>query len=173
MRHDPFASASHQTFFRFQPPINASRRRRDLLSRLRAAMSRPYEVLVRQYSGRMLAVARRFLRLRDESADAVQEAFCSAFQAIDSFEGRRRSRPGCIASSSTLPDETTNSSRRPTVSIDDLLRPSTRQAITFSPVASWSRTAVQAYGACRTQNQVVPVSTSSPTTTAWCFCSAT
>jgi RNA polymerase sigma-70 factor (ECF subfamily) len=35
----------------------------------------------------MLAVARRFLRSEEDSADAVQDAFFSAFRALDSFKG--------------------------------------------------------------------------------------
>ena len=35
----------------------------------------------------MLAVARRFLRSAEDSADAVQEAFLSAFRSLDGFEG--------------------------------------------------------------------------------------
>ena len=35
----------------------------------------------------MLAVARRFLRTEEDSADAVQDAFLSAFRSLDGFEG--------------------------------------------------------------------------------------
>jgi RNA polymerase sigma-70 factor (ECF subfamily) len=35
----------------------------------------------------MLAVARRFLRTEEDSADAVQDAFLSAFRSLDSFKG--------------------------------------------------------------------------------------
>jgi RNA polymerase sigma-70 factor (ECF subfamily) len=35
----------------------------------------------------MLAVARRFLRTEEDSADAVQDAFLSAFHSLDGFEG--------------------------------------------------------------------------------------
>ena len=46
-----------------------------------------YEQLVRQQGGRMLAVARRFLRRDDLAEDAVQEAFLQAFKNIARFEG--------------------------------------------------------------------------------------
>lgn len=59
----------------------------DLLRRLRARDDRAYEQLVRDFGGRMLAVARRFLSRPEDTADAVQNAFVSAFQAIDSFAG--------------------------------------------------------------------------------------
>src|SRR4029077_7971330 len=42
---------------------------------------------VRQYSSRLLAVARRLLGSEHEAHDAVQEAFLSAFKAIGQFTG--------------------------------------------------------------------------------------
>jgi RNA polymerase sigma-70 factor (ECF subfamily) len=59
----------------------------DLLERLRAGDERASEALVRWHCGRMLAVARRFLRSADDSADAVQDAFLAAFRSLDSFAG--------------------------------------------------------------------------------------
>src|SRR5262245_27545466 len=64
----------------------------ELLERIRAGDERACEALVRRHGGRMLAVARRFLRTEEDSADAVQEAFLSAFRSLDGFEGR--SAPG-------------------------------------------------------------------------------
>ncbi|HSB64683.1 MAG TPA: sigma-70 family RNA polymerase sigma factor [Thermoanaerobaculia bacterium] len=46
-----------------------------------------FEELVRDQAGRMLAVARRFLRSEDDARDAVQGAFCAAFRSIRSFRG--------------------------------------------------------------------------------------
>ncbi|MGH0033424.1 MAG: sigma-70 family RNA polymerase sigma factor [Myxococcota bacterium] len=62
----------------------------ELLARLRAGDDAAYEWLVRSYTGRMLAVARRFLRSEEDARDAVQEAFLNAFRAIDRFEGGSR-----------------------------------------------------------------------------------
>jgi len=45
---------------------------------------------VRRHSGRMLATARRLLRSDDDAADALQEAFISAFRSIDRFAGNSR-----------------------------------------------------------------------------------
>jgi RNA polymerase sigma-70 factor, ECF subfamily len=59
----------------------------DLLERVRAGDERACEALVRRHGGRMLAVARRFLRTEEDSADAVQEAFLAAFRSLDGFEG--------------------------------------------------------------------------------------
>ena len=57
-----------------------------LLERVRAGDERACEALVRQHGGRMLAVARRFLRTEEDSADAVQDAFLSAFRSLEGFE---------------------------------------------------------------------------------------
>jgi len=59
----------------------------ELLDRVRAGEEWACEALVRRHSGRMLAVARRFLRTEEDSADAVQDAFLSAFRSLDGFEG--------------------------------------------------------------------------------------
>ena len=58
-----------------------------LLERIRAGDERACEALVRLHGGRMLAVARRFLRTEEDSGDAVQDAFLSAFRSLESFEG--------------------------------------------------------------------------------------
>jgi len=59
-----------------------------LLARLRAGDDSAYEELVRCHTGRLLAVARRFLRSEEDAHDAVQDAFVSAFRSIDGFEGQ-------------------------------------------------------------------------------------
>ena len=60
------------------------------LEALRAGQEEAFEALVRQHSGRMLAVCRRILRSDEDAQDAVQEAFVSAFRALPSFEGSCR-----------------------------------------------------------------------------------
>ena len=57
-----------------------------LLERIRAGDERACEALVRHHGRRMLAVARRFLRTEEDSADAVQDAFLSAFRSVEGFE---------------------------------------------------------------------------------------
>jgi RNA polymerase sigma-70 factor, ECF subfamily len=59
----------------------------EILARVRAGDERACEAFVRQHGGRMLAVARRLLRTEEDSADAVQDAFLSAFRSLDGFEG--------------------------------------------------------------------------------------
>lgn len=59
----------------------------ELLTRMRAGDARAYEIMVREHAGRLLAVARRFLRAEEDCADAVQDAFLSAFRSLDQFSG--------------------------------------------------------------------------------------
>ena len=58
-----------------------------LHARLKAGDRQAFEELVREQGGRLLAVARRFLRSSEDQADAVQETFLSALRSIGSFEG--------------------------------------------------------------------------------------
>src|SRR5262245_58523365 len=58
-----------------------------LLSRLRGVQDDAFEQLVRQYSGRLVAVARRLLGNEHDAQDALQEAFLSAFKALAQFTG--------------------------------------------------------------------------------------
>lgn len=59
----------------------------NLVRRLREGSDGAFEAMVRKYSGRMLAVARRFLPVEQDARDAVQEAMISAFKAIHNFAG--------------------------------------------------------------------------------------
>lgn len=58
-----------------------------LLASIRAGDQASCAEFVRQNAGRMLAVARRMLRCEHAAADAVQEAFISAFRSIGQFAG--------------------------------------------------------------------------------------
>lgn len=62
----------------------------ELVARLRAGDEDAYESLFREHSGALMAVARRFFGDTDAAADAVQDAFVSAFKAMRSFEGTSR-----------------------------------------------------------------------------------
>jgi len=46
-----------------------------------------FETVVRVYGGRLLAVARRYVRHDEDAADVLQAAYLSAFRAIGQFEG--------------------------------------------------------------------------------------
>ena len=93
-----------------------------LLEGLRAGEDAAYETLLRAYSGRMLAVARRFMANEDDAREAVQEAFVSAFRAMDRFEGESRISTWLhrIVVNACLMKLRTRR-RKPEESIDDLL----------------------------------------------------
>lgn len=61
-----------------------------LVEQLRGGNPQAFEVLVRQYGGRMLATARRLVGSDDDARDVVQEAFLAALRAIDTFAGAAR-----------------------------------------------------------------------------------
>src|SRR5437879_2749943 len=59
----------------------------ELLGRARVGDEGACETLVRRHSGRMHAVARRFLRSEEDRADAVQDSFLAAFLFLATFVG--------------------------------------------------------------------------------------
>ncbi|MCP3960355.1 MAG: sigma-70 family RNA polymerase sigma factor [bacterium] len=61
----------------------------ELVEGLRRGDDAAFEQLVRTYGGRLLQVARRFLR-EEDARDALQEAFLSAFKAIHRFDGKAK-----------------------------------------------------------------------------------
>jgi RNA polymerase sigma-70 factor (ECF subfamily) len=71
-------------------PEPKARDEQRLLARLRAGDEAAFAELVRENSGRLLAVARRLLRSEDEARDALQDAFLQAFRAIGRFQGEAR-----------------------------------------------------------------------------------
>jgi RNA polymerase sigma-70 factor (ECF subfamily) len=58
-----------------------------LVARLRAGDEDAFELVVRTYSGRLLAVTRRILGTDEDARDAVQDALLSAFRNLERFEG--------------------------------------------------------------------------------------
>lgn len=63
---------------------------RQLLEALRAGEGAAYETLVREYTPRLLAVARRYLRNEEDARDAVQEGFLLAYRGLEKFHGDSR-----------------------------------------------------------------------------------
>jgi RNA polymerase sigma-70 factor, ECF subfamily len=59
----------------------------ELIHGLRAGDNDAFDVLIKTYGGRMLGIARRYLRNEDDARDAVQDAFISIFRSIGTFEG--------------------------------------------------------------------------------------
>lgn len=58
-----------------------------LVEALRAGQEWAFETMVRQFGGRLLAVARRLTRNDEDARDVVQTAYLSAFRALSEFEG--------------------------------------------------------------------------------------
>jgi len=113
-----------------------------LLERLRAGEDAAYEELVRTYAGRMLAVARRFLRSEEDSRDAVQDAFLSAFRNIEGFEGQARLSTWLhriVVNASLMKLRTRR--RKPEQLIDDLLPGFIEDGHMENPAAEWRHTA--------------------------------
>ena len=58
-----------------------------LVEGLRRGNDEAFEEMVRRFSGRLLATARRYLRSEDDAGDALQDAFLRAFKSIGKFKG--------------------------------------------------------------------------------------
>ena len=93
-----------------------------LLAGLRAGSDAAYETLVRETSGRLLAVARRIVGTDEEARDVLQEAYLSAFKALDRFEANARLSTWLhrITVNACLM-KLRSARRRPTSSLDELL----------------------------------------------------
>jgi len=59
----------------------------ELVARLRVGDNAAYAQLVHAHTGTMTVVARRFFGDTSDAAEAVQDAFVSAFRAMNTFEG--------------------------------------------------------------------------------------
>lgn len=73
-----------------QPSAEEARNQTSFVARLCDKDPAACEELVRQFGGKMLTIAHRYLRSDEDSADAVQEAFVSVFQAIGTFAGQSK-----------------------------------------------------------------------------------
>jgi RNA polymerase sigma-70 factor (ECF subfamily) len=127
----------------------------ELLALLRAADARTCEVFVRQNGGRMLAVARRFLRSEEDCADAVQDAFLAAFRSLNSFEGQ--SSLGTWLHRilvNTCLMKLRSQSRKRDVPIDDLLPTFDDTGHHTRPVRSWDEQTLSRLTRDETREQV-------------------
>jgi RNA polymerase sigma-70 factor (ECF subfamily) len=61
-----------------------------LVEALRQGEEWAFEVLVRVYGGRLLAIARRYTQSDEDARDIVQTVYLSAFRALDQFKGGAR-----------------------------------------------------------------------------------
>ncbi len=95
---------------------------RGLLQGLRAGDEMAFETLVRLFGGRMLSVARRFMRNEEDARDVVQSAYLSAVRSVAQFEGHCQIATWLhrIVVNEALMRLRTRR-RKPETSIDDLL----------------------------------------------------
>jgi RNA polymerase sigma-70 factor (ECF subfamily) len=127
----------------------------NLISRLQAGEAAAQEQFVRYYSGQMLAVATRYCRCEQDAADAVQDAFISAFKAVHNFSGQSRL-------STWLHRITVNAClmrlraerSRPSTSIEDLLPQFDRTGHHARPVRNWRNDAFEELASAELRAQV-------------------
>ena len=127
-----------------------------LLERLRKGEDGAFEELVRTHGGRMLSVAKRMLRNEADAADAVQDAFLSAFRAIDRFEGGSRLGTWLhrIVVNAALMKLRTRR-RKPEEPLDDLLPKFRDDGHLERPAQAWNQPADQALASEETRKLVL------------------
>jgi RNA polymerase sigma-70 factor (ECF subfamily) len=93
-----------------------------LVASLKAGEDWAFETIVRVYGGRLLAVARRFVRNEEDARDVLQTAYLSAFRSVGQFEGSAQLGTWLhrIVVNTALMKLRTRR-RKPEESIDDLL----------------------------------------------------
>ena len=114
----------------------------ELLAGLKAGERAAYEWLVRSYSSRLLAIARRFLPNEEDARDVLQDAFLSAFRAIDTFQA------GALVSTwlhriviNAALMKLRSRRRKPEESIDELLPTFLEDGHRENPGPAWKETA--------------------------------
>lgn len=111
----------------------------ELIDLLRAGDDAAYESLIREHGGRMLAIARRFFPNAQDAADAVQDAFISAFQSIGRFEADSKLSTWLhriIVNACLM--KLRSRRRRETTSLDELLPEFASDGHHARPVPAWS-----------------------------------
>jgi len=123
-----------------------------LLARLRAGDAGAYEELVRTYSPRLLAVARRIVSNEEEARDVLQDAFLNAFRSLGNFHGDARLSTWLhrIVVNSALMKLRTRK-RKPEESIEPLLPAFLADGHYAEKFSSWGEQADQALARQETQ----------------------
>jgi len=114
-----------------------------LLARMQAGDEDAFEACVRNYSGRLLLVARRILTNEEDARDAVQDALLSAFKGISRFEGLSRIGTWLhrIVVNAAL-GRLRSRQRHPELSIEDLLPHFGEGEHQIDPPTPWKATSV-------------------------------
>ncbi len=82
--------ASHESADARRPSIAGQDEEAMLVSAAKNGDAHAFEILVRRYQRRILAVAQRFTRIREDADDVVQQSFQKAFVHLHKFEGKSR-----------------------------------------------------------------------------------
>lgn len=127
----------------------------DLIARLRAGDEAAYETLFRTHSGAMLGVARKFFGDTDDAADAVQDAFVSAFRAMPSFAGTARLRTWLHRITVNACLLKLRARRRPTVSLDPAFDVPARPHVSTQDRSDTIRRVHDAIGRLPTSHQTI------------------
>lgn len=125
---------------KIQDRFNPQAGERELVARVHANDVSACEEFVAQFGGMMLAVARRFMRCEHDAADAVQEAFLSAFRSIGKFEGQSGLGTWLhriVVNACLMKLRTTRN--KPTVSIEGLLPAFDETGHHAQPVRDWDK----------------------------------
>jgi RNA polymerase sigma-70 factor (ECF subfamily) len=75
------------------PREDSIREERELVGRVKLGDAGAYDLLVRRYLSRAMAIARRLLHDPDDAEDLVQDAFMRALSRIESFDEQRAFGP--------------------------------------------------------------------------------
>ncbi|MDZ4805259.1 MAG: sigma-70 family RNA polymerase sigma factor [Candidatus Eisenbacteria bacterium] len=113
-----------------------------LLLRLRRGDESAFAEMVLLYGPRLLAVARRLLRNEDDSRDAVQDAFLSAFKSLERFQGDARLTTWLhriVVNAGLMKLRTRR--RKPEESIEDLLPRFQEDGHQLDPAVLWNDSA--------------------------------
>jgi RNA polymerase sigma-70 factor (ECF subfamily) len=110
-----------------------------LVARLKAGDDDAFAEVVRTQGGRMLAVARRFMKDDEAARDVVQDAFLSAFRGIQRFDGHAQLSTWLhrIVVNAALMRLRARQ-RRPEQSIEPLLPVFQEDGHHVEPVVSWA-----------------------------------
>ena len=94
----------------------------ELVARVQRGDKRAFDLLVRKYQQRIMALISRYIRNRSEIADVAQEAFIKAYRALPNFRGDSQFYTWLyrIAINSAKNHLASQSRRPQTASVDDL-----------------------------------------------------
>jgi RNA polymerase sigma-70 factor (ECF subfamily) len=127
----------------------------ELLADLRTGAAGAFEALVRQHGGPMLASIRRLLANEADAHDALQDAFLSAWRALDRFDGRSQLSTWLhrIAVNAAL-QKLRARSRKPSRSLEELLPAFLEDGHQAHPARAWQATGDQAVELQETRGMV-------------------